>query len=308
MMMRARSLRPFPAVFTPVWLALSLLVLTGRAEAQGLGAIGGTVVDASGAVLPGVSVTLSNPLGSIGGNQSAVTDERGAYQFLRLVPGSYTVRTDLAGFRSASQENVVVNADATARADFRLEIGALAEDITVSGGSPLLDTTSAQRQVVPSREMLESLPNRSDVWAAARVVPSVVLSKVDVGGSESFLQSGATVHGSTNENGFLIDGMDVSNLDGNGSQAIMYLDPYAFEETNYQMGSAGTAVSSRGGLLFNMITRTGTNRFHGGGMFSGANHAMGSANYSPELKEQLLAAVPPAALAANPDIVPARTF
>src|SRR4029453_14925653 len=80
MMMRARSLRPFPPLFTPVWLALSLLVLTGRAEAQGLGAIGGTVVDASGAVLPGVTVTLSNPLGSIGGNQSADHDERGAYQ------------------------------------------------------------------------------------------------------------------------------------------------------------------------------------------------------------------------------------
>ena len=96
------------------------------------------------------------------------------------------------------------------------------------------------------------------------MIPSVVLSKVDVGGSESFLQSSATVHGSVNENAFLIDGMDVSNLDGNGSAAIMCLDPYAFEETNYQLGSAGTAVNSKGGLLFNMIPRTGTNRFRGG--------------------------------------------
>ena len=92
------------------------------------------------------------------------------------------------------------------------------------------------RQTVLSRELLDSMPNRVDVWGAARVIPSVILSKVDVGGSESFLQSAATVHGSTNENGYLIEGMDVSNLDGNGSQAIMYLDPYAFEETNYQMG------------------------------------------------------------------------
>ena len=109
------------------------------------------------------------------------------------------------------------------------------------------------------------------------------------------------MHGSSNENGFLIDGMDVSNLDGNGTGAIMYLDPYAFQETNYQTGGAGTAISSKGGLLFNMITRTGTNQFHGGGMFTGANHAMGSANYSDELRAQLLAAVPPAALAANPE-------
>jgi hypothetical protein len=173
------------------------------------------------------------------------------------------VRADLQGFRAAIQENVIVVADNTARVDLHLEIGALEEGIIVKGESPLLDTTSATKQTVLTREVLDSLPNRVDVWAAARVIPSVILSKVDVGGSESFLQSSATVHGSTNENAFLIDGMDVSNLDGNGSAAIMYLDPYAFEETNYQTGSAGTAVNSKGGLLFNMVTRTGTNKFRG---------------------------------------------
>jgi Carboxypeptidase regulatory-like domain len=274
------------------------------AAAQGVGAIGGLINDNTGAVLPGVTVTLSNPRGTIGGNQNTVTDERGAFQFLRLVPGTYTVRAELTGFRPALQENVTVVADQTARVDLKLEVGALSEEITVSGASPLLDTTTAMRQTVLSRELLDSLPNRMDVWAAARVIPSIILSKVDVGGSESFLQSSATVHGSANENGFLIEGMDVSNLDGNGSAAIMYLDPYVFEETNYQMGSAGTAVSNRGGLLFNVITRTGTNKIHGGAMFNGANHSMGSANYSADLRAQLLAAVPPVALAANPNIVP----
>src|SRR4029450_9820218 len=160
------------------------------------------------------------------------------------------------------------------------------------------------RETVLSRQVLTALPNRVDVWSVARVIPSVVLSKVDVGGSESFLQSTATVHGSNNENGFLIDGMDVSNLDGTGRGAVMCLDPYAFQETNYQTSGGGTAVSSKGGLLFNMVTRTGTNQFHGGAMFNGANHGMGSSNYSPELRAQLLAAVPPIALAANPNIVP----
>src|SRR5207302_5868643 len=124
------------------------------------------------------------------------------------------------------------------------------EDILVRAESPLLDTTSAMRQTVLSRELLDSLPNRVDVWGAARVIPSVILSKVDVGGSESFLQSSATVHGSTNENGFLIEGMDVSNLDGNGSGAVMYPDPYMFQEANYQTNGAGTAVTTRGGLIF----------------------------------------------------------
>ena len=274
------------------------------ASAQGVGGIGGTVTDASGAVLPGVTLTLSNPLGSLGGNQTTVTDDRGAFQFSRLVPGTYTVRAELSGFSPSTQEGIVVNADVTARADMRLQIGALEEGIVVSGQSPLLDTTSAMRQTVISREVLNALPNRVDVWSVARVIPSVILSKVDVGGSESFLQSSATVHGSSNENGFLIDGMDVSALDGNGTVAAMYLDPYAFEETNYQAGGAGSAVAQKGGLLFNMVTRTGTNKFHGGAMFNGANHGMGFANYSDDMKSQLLAAVPPAVLAANPDLVP----
>src|SRR5262245_47881674 len=274
------------------------------AMAQGVGAIGGTVTDASGAVMPGVTVTLSNPRGSIGGNQEAVTDARGAFQFLRLVPGTYTVKAELEGFRTAVLENIVVNADVTARVDLKLEIGTLQEGITVTGESPLLDTTSALKQTVLSREVLDSLPNRIDVWSVARVIPSVVLSKVDVGGSESFLQSTATVHGSNNENGFLIDGMDVSNLDGNGTGAVLYLDPYAFQETNYQTSGGGTAISSKGGLLFNMVTRTGTNQFHGGAMFNGANHGMSSANYSDELRAQLLAGIPDIVRQANPNIVP----
>jgi hypothetical protein len=274
------------------------------ASAQGVGGIGGTVTDQSGAVLPGVTVTLSNPLGSIGGNQTTVTDERGAFQFVRLVPGTYTVRAELSGFRPATQEGLVVNADVTARADLRLQIGALEEGIVVSGQSPLLDTTSAMRQTVLSREVLNALPNRVDVWSVARVIPSVILSKVDVGGSESFLQSAASVHGTSNENGFLIDGMDVSALDGNATVAAMYLDPYAFEETNYQAGGAGSAVAQKGGLLFNMVTRTGTNKFHGGGMFNGASHSMGFGNYSDSMKAQILAGLSPTVLAANPNISP----
>src|SRR5688572_26803551 len=87
------------------------------AAAQSVGAIGGTVTDSSGAVLPGATMVLSNP-GVIGGAQETVSDGRGAYQFNRLVPGTYSVRASLTGFRSFVQEGIVVNADATARADF----------------------------------------------------------------------------------------------------------------------------------------------------------------------------------------------
>jgi hypothetical protein len=121
------------------------------AASQGVGAIGGSVSDTSAAMLPGAVVTLSSPQGTLGANQQTVTDERGAYQFLRLVPGTYTVKAELQGFRPAEQRNIIVNADQTSRADLRLEIGSLEEGVTVTGEAPLLDTTSALKQTVISR-------------------------------------------------------------------------------------------------------------------------------------------------------------
>jgi len=276
---------------------------TSPAAAQGVGAISGTVADSSGGALPGVTVTLSSAEGTVGGNRDTVTDERGAYQFLRLVPGTYAVKAELQGFRRAAEDKLVVNADVTVRADLKLEVGSMEESITVSGQSPLLDTTSALNQTVLSRTELDALPNRINIWSIARVIPSVTLNKVDVGGSESYLNSTATVHGTSSENKYMIDGMDVSSTDGNGTIAAFYLDPFTYQEANYQIG-AGSAETQNGGLTFSMISRTGTNQFHGGGMFSGANRSMGFANYSDELKAQLLSGVPARALAANPGIVP----
>lgn len=284
-----------------------LFVLTYSASvalAQGVGAIGGTITDTSGAALPGVPVSLSSREGTVGGSQEAVTDERGAYQFTRLVPGIYTVRAQLTGFRTVEQQNIVVTSDATARADLRLELGNLEESIVVTGGTPLIDTTSALKQTVISREQFEALPNRTDVWSMARVIPGVVIGKMDVGGTEMFEGSAITVRGSSQENKFYIDGMDMSSVTQNASTALLYLDPYVFEESKYQVGGA-SADQPNGGLTMNMTTRTGTNQFHGGlkGNYTPPAWA-NTTNYSDELKEQLLANVPPLVRLANPDLEP----
>src|SRR6185436_11812345 len=131
-----------------VAIALLSLCTASLAMAQGsFGTIGGTATDQSGGVLPGVTVTLSNP-GTIGGNQVTVTDARGAYQFPRLVPGRYSVKGELTGFGTAALENVVVNAQATARADLMLRLNDIQETVTVSGEAPLLDTTAVLNQTV----------------------------------------------------------------------------------------------------------------------------------------------------------------
>ncbi len=283
---------------------LLVLLTSSLTSAQGVGAIGGSVVDASGAVLPGVTVSLSNP-GTIGGNQDTITDDRGAYQFVRLVPGRYSVKAALAGFRPVIFENIVVNADATARADLKLELGDVQESVTVSGQAPLLDTTSALNQTVVDRQVLDVLPGTNDLWGIARLVPSIVMNKYDVGGSESFQQSKITVHGSNpdGESQYQIDGMNIDAAVGATGNVTMYYDPFMFEEINYQT-SNGSAESARGGIVYNMVTKTGANRFRGAFIANGSNQRLQSDNITPALRRDLLAAVPARALAANPNITP----
>jgi hypothetical protein len=263
---------------------LAVLTSVAPAMAQGVGSIGGTISDTSGAVLPGVTVTLTLDGGGVGSGQTSVTNEQGAYQFTRLVPGTYSVRAELQGFQSVDQRNISVNSDQVSRADFRMSIGTVEESITVSGQSPLIDTSTGVKQTVISNEVLERLPNRTDVWSISRVIPGVVLNKLDVGGSEQFLQSSAAVRGTATENKFTIDGMDVSALDGNATIAALYLDPYAFQETNFMMG-AGSAENANGGLTFNMVTRSGTNALRGGAMYNGTWPALANTkNFNDQME------------------------
>src|SRR5262245_4051361 len=103
------------------FLLLVVLCVAAPSLAQlSTGSISGTVKDVSGAVIPGVTVTLSSP-GVIGGNQDTITNESGRYQFTRLVPNKYSVKAELSGFRPSALDNVTVNADVTVRVDLTLE-------------------------------------------------------------------------------------------------------------------------------------------------------------------------------------------
>ena len=106
--------KPVPVLFAILW-----SVVPAAAQNVGVGAIAGTVTDASGAVLPGAIVTLSSPQSTVGANQQTISDERGAYQFLRLQAGTYIVKGELQGFRPFELRDILVNANATARADLR---------------------------------------------------------------------------------------------------------------------------------------------------------------------------------------------
>jgi hypothetical protein len=281
------------------YLGLSLAV-----SAQGVGAIGGIVTDESGAVLPGATVTLSSS-GLIGGNQVTISDSQGKYQFTRLVAGRYAVSAELQGFRTVMVKDVDVSADRTSRADLRMVIGTVSETVTVSGQAPLLDTSSAAQQTVMSRDVLDTVPTGADIYSIARLAPAITVSKIDVGGKEMIAQSTLYVHGSTNqENEVQMDGMSVSHYSsGTGGSVNYYLDSAQAEEMNYLVGST-SAERAVGGVITNVVTKTGTNALRVSGMYSGTSQSFQANNLTPQLRTQLLAGVPAAALAANPNIVP----
>jgi len=269
------------------------------------GSIAGTVKDSTGAVIPGVSVTLSSP-GVIGGNQQVVSSERGTYEFTRLVPGTYSVKAELTGFRPAALQNLAVNADFTVRADLILTVGNVSDEVTVTGESPMLDTTSALNQAVLDRATLDAIPTGHDLWSIGRTVPGVTMGGTyDVGGSNSFQQSTPAVHGSSSaDNKYAIDGLDVAWANGAGT-VMVYFDPNMFEEVNYQTANIG-AENRQGGVVMNMVTKTGTNKWHGSYMFTGSKASMQGNNLSSALSAQLSKQIPAAVLASNPNIRPGQ--
>ena len=134
---------------------LSLILVPAAARAQG--SIAGVVRDASGAVLPGVTVEASSPE-LIEKSRSAVTDRTGQYRFVDLRPGGYAVTFTLAGFSTLKREGIEVAGSFIATVNVELKIGAVAETITVTAGSPVVDVQSTSQQRVVSKDVLDSIP------------------------------------------------------------------------------------------------------------------------------------------------------
>jgi hypothetical protein len=135
---------------------LGVATVPAQAQVQ-TGSIVGLVTDSSNAVMPGVLVSLSGER-LIGGVQTLTTDASGAYRFDRLPPGSYTVKFELQGFKIIERADIVVNASFVATINAKLEVGQLAETITVTGESPTIDTRSTLQQTVMNQEVLEGVP------------------------------------------------------------------------------------------------------------------------------------------------------
>jgi hypothetical protein len=139
------------ALFT----ALLALTATGPAVAQmQSGSILVRVTDDQGAAVPGVAVTLTSPV-LVAGSMSGVTDGAGTNRFPSLLPGVYSVRLELQGFKTVVRENVTVQVGATVPLDLQMPLATVAETVTVTGASPVIDTTSANTSVNLGEQLLQ---------------------------------------------------------------------------------------------------------------------------------------------------------
>lgn len=272
-----------------VMLSMSLLLMllsVTPVAAQQTGILAGLVRDAQGAVLPGVTITVSGEA-LIGGARTVVSGEAGAYQVATLPPGTYVVTYDLAGFSPVRREGIVVQVARTTRVDVDLSVGTVNETVTVSGESPLVDVSSTVTQTNITKDLYEAVPTGRNPWVMAGLVPGVVTGRLDVGGSEGAQQYNIEAFGSANsQKSFSIDGLKVNWAGGDGGATMMYYGFEMYEEYNMQTAS-GTAESDVAGVYMNMVTKSGGNRFTSDHNYYFMNGSLQSSNLDDELRSRL---------------------
>jgi hypothetical protein len=221
------------------------------------GRLAGTVVDAQGAVLPGVTVTVSSP--ALIGTRTAVTEADGKYLIPGMPSGTYKLSFDLQGFKKFERDNVAVILGQTITVDARMEIGGLQENVTVTGASPVVDVATTKVGANLKGEALIAVPSSTDVWGALSEAPGVRMQGFDVGGSHKSQQSGYESFGIQNQAKVVSDGID--HTEGVGGTGF-YEDFYANEEVS--VGSLGSDVemNSPGAAVVTTI-KSGGNTFKG---------------------------------------------
>ena len=265
-------------VFTALLVALSF---SATAFAQGGGAsstgtIQGRVADAQGAVLPGVTVTATSP--ALIQPQTTVTSETGNYRFPAVPPGTYELSYELAGFNTLKRSGISITLGFTANVNVELALATLQETVTVSGASPVIDTSTTRVQQNFKMEQLQSIPNGRDMWSLLAVTPSVQMGRIDVGGNRAGTQTGYTAYGFNGQVRVLIEG--INTTEGTGG-AGFYFDYASLEEAF--LGTSGqSAEMPNPGVQSQFIARSGSNTFQGEYHLDWYNNALQGSNIPDE--------------------------
>jgi hypothetical protein len=242
-------------------LALALTSVAGafgQTVSTTTGAINGKITDASGAIMPGVTVSITSP--SMQGTRTDVTGTDGAYRFSAIPPGDYTVRYELAGFETQIREGLRVGLGFTATVNIELRVARLTESVTVSGQSPVVDVATTKTSTNFDAQQLASLPNARDFWSILAAAPAIQMQRIDVGGSAAGTQTGySTYDTKSDQHRPMIEG--IVNTEGTNA-AGFYYDYGSMEEVSVTTG-ANTPEMPWAGVMSQFIAKSGGNTYHG---------------------------------------------
>src|SRR5437773_7875457 len=237
---------------------LSVAGAAAQTVSATMGAIDGRVTDNTGAVLPGVTVTISGP--AMMGTRVATTNDQGAYRIAAVPPGDYTVLFTLDGFAPLKRTEIRVDLGFTVTLNVQMAVGAVEESVTVTSASPVVDVASTRITTTFDAPMLASLPSGSrDYWALLSETPALKLTRVDVGGSSAGSQSNYYAYGTTGQNRPMIEGINSTQ----GTERFgNYPDMGSFDQIAVN-AAAHTAEMAVPGIQMVFISKSGGNAYHG---------------------------------------------
>jgi hypothetical protein len=226
-----------------------------------VGALYGRVTDTQGVPLPGVSVSLDG----LGATKTQVSDERGQFRFLGLDPGEWALAARLDGFSTVEYPDIDIRIAANTTVEIEMP-GVIEEVILVTGESPLLDERKIAQGTLLRQIDLETIPTARDPWSQLTQAPTVLVDRINVGGSESGQASRFRVPASdTYENDYLLDGVQITDMALPGTTSTYYdFDQF----TQIELSTGGSEITKNTpGVSLNLVTKRGTNEFRGSARF-----------------------------------------
>jgi len=239
------------------WTALTAIVLAAVLWAQGTVTIFGTITDSTGAVVPGARVVVRNV--QTGLERETRTNEAGGYVVSQLPVGVYTVTAEAAGFKSGVLENIRVQVDENRRVDFRLEVGAVTESITVEAAIAQVETREGTLKEVVDAERIVELPLNGRNAIELQYLVAGVGGRTDRGQQQN---PSVSINGSrTNANNYVLDGGD--NHDPYFNSPAAFPNPDALQEFSIQTNAYSADRGRNAGIIMSAVTKSGTNQLHG---------------------------------------------
>src|SRR5829696_3333398 len=293
-----RMRRVLSSLIAVIATTATITVIPAAGFAQATGSITGLVTDQSGAVMPGVTVEATNA--GTGVMRNSVSGADGFYSLPLLQPGRYNLKATLPGFKPVLREGVDVSVGDTSRADIKLVVGGVEESVTVAAETPLVETSHATLGITIDHQKVVELPlNGRNFTQLGTLIPGVVAPPGGLGGAAGdatpggfgAATSGFNVNGMRNQsNNFLLDG--ASNNDTFNTGFVMRPPPDAIQEFKIQTHSYSAEFGRNSGSVVNVVTRGGTNQFHGAAWEFNRDDALQARNFfapanqaKPKLKQ-----------------------